>query len=353
MDDINFGVDDLKAGSLILGELNDILKSRGLALNLSKTKILTSRQAREHFLFQENVRLDGLVRWGKRLRSEPAKIRFAERCGSRLRKHLKTCRARNKDKVTRRYLGLLRSLAAPVALKDAVDIFKQNPGLRPDVLAYVSKLPFGTAPANTFLRLMRETAIFDDVTLFKYVGALVDWQIPRSKRGAEFINKVRLILPPDETAFGWLCRIHLLAKYGEPHEVLTEFARAKKVGAKDAFFARQGMAVLARGVGINIVRVREIWSTELSTGASDSASVANNLLQIFDAGFPSRNHRLYFYLFPEKRQRPYPLAKFLILCVLAASESGRDLRIRRPEVLGHLTDPWYRRWIQDIHQRWF
>jgi hypothetical protein len=353
MDDINFGVNDPRTGSLILGELNDVLKSRGLALNLAKTSILTATKAQQHFLFRENLLLDKLARRGSPLRSEKAKARFANNCATRLHNHLKNCRARNKEKITKRYLRLLRSLAAPVALKDARDIFKLEPALRPTVLDYLSRLPFGASVARTFLQLVLQTEFFDDATLYKYIGALVDWQVPFSKQGAAFIDKIRSALPIGKTAFGWLCEIQLLAKYGEPHEVLTTYVRARKVGAKEAFFARQGMAVLPRSLGINPERVRGIWSTEVSTGASDSASVANNLLRFLDAGFPNRNDRVYFYLFPKGKQRPYPLPKFLLLCVLAASEASRNAKTERPEVLDHLVDPWYRHWIEAIHPGWF
>ena len=38
MDDINFGVSERRTANIVLGEINDVLKSRGLALNLAKTK---------------------------------------------------------------------------------------------------------------------------------------------------------------------------------------------------------------------------------------------------------------------------------------------------------------------------
>jgi len=58
MDDINFGVQTRDDAHRILGELNDVLKSRGLELNLGKTEILTSKDVRCHFLVKENLELD-------------------------------------------------------------------------------------------------------------------------------------------------------------------------------------------------------------------------------------------------------------------------------------------------------
>jgi hypothetical protein len=49
MDDINFGVPDKRTANVVLGEVNDVLKSRGLALNLAKTEVITANAAEYHF----------------------------------------------------------------------------------------------------------------------------------------------------------------------------------------------------------------------------------------------------------------------------------------------------------------
>ncbi|MCK4252708.1 RNA-directed DNA polymerase [candidate division WOR-3 bacterium] len=58
MDDINFGVDSVDKACEILGAMNDVLKSRGLALNLGKTTYYTVEEAERHFLVKENKYLD-------------------------------------------------------------------------------------------------------------------------------------------------------------------------------------------------------------------------------------------------------------------------------------------------------
>jgi hypothetical protein len=103
MDDINFGVSDLSSANVILGEINDVLKSRGLALNLAKTEIMTAKEAQYHFLFSENIRLTKIQGRANKLKSVPAKYRMAKRTARELRHHLEECDARNKDKVTKRF----------------------------------------------------------------------------------------------------------------------------------------------------------------------------------------------------------------------------------------------------------
>ncbi len=49
MDDITCGIDDKRKGISLLSDVSDVLKSRGLALNLSKTQILSAEEAHFHF----------------------------------------------------------------------------------------------------------------------------------------------------------------------------------------------------------------------------------------------------------------------------------------------------------------
>src|SRR5450755_4468916 len=120
MDDIVFGVSDLKGAAAILGEISDVLKSRGLSLNLSKTTVLTAREVRHHFLFKENLRLNGLFFKDTRTTDKGAKKRLARKLAKELRLHVANCTSRNKDKLTKRYLTVLATLRIPVAVTDVV-----------------------------------------------------------------------------------------------------------------------------------------------------------------------------------------------------------------------------------------
>lgn len=353
MDDINFGVDDLKTANEILGQVNDVLKSRGLALNLSKTAVLSPKQAERHFLFQENIRLNKLQRVAENLKSDHRKQRFAKKIARELSEHLKNCKARNKDKLTKRFLTILSKLRVPVALEEVVEVFKKYPGLRKAALRYLSALTFSSRSAKAFVRVIRETEAYDDVTLFNIVESAVYWAVPYNKRGKAFVANVFNYIKRPTSGFQWFCLIYFLAKYGEPHEVLTATTQLKGISAREPFLARQKVAVLPRSLGINANRVRRLWGDELSTGPSDAASVASNLIRVLDGKFPTRNNRTYWYLFPNKRQRPYPVAKFLLLCVIAYADVQNRIEMKRPKVMEHVTDPWYRHWLRKINPAWF
>ena len=95
-----------------------------------------------------------------------------------------------------------------------------------------------------------------------------------------FIQKIRVKLDDIESPFDWLCQIVFLAKYGKPDEVLRAVLQSGKYKAREPFFARQRVAVLPRVLATDAKIVFAKWTTETSTGASDSASVANNPLNI-------------------------------------------------------------------------
>jgi len=351
MDDINFGVSNLRSAKIILGEISDVLKSRGLALNLGKTEVMTSKEAEHHFLFRENLRLNKVQKHVRKLKSLQAKAKLANKLQHELASHLKSCRARNRDKVTKRFLSILGALGVPAALPQARLIYASQPSLRASVLRYFSRLPFSHRVAKTFLQLLQETEQYDDATRFGFVEAVVRWSVPHDASGIRFVTDIRRQLGATDSQFDWLCFLVFLSKYGQPHEVLNAVVAGRQI--KDAFFARQRMAALARALGINPKSVKSQWHTETSTGYSDSASVANNLLNFSRGVFPTKRNLLYLYLFPTQVQQAYPLPKFLLLCCLAQAEAGAGKMMKRPEVSAHVRDAWYQHWLGQIHPYWF
>jgi hypothetical protein len=332
MDDINFGINSATAAQTVLGETNEVLKSRGLALNLGKTVVMSAKEAESHFLFKENLELTKLDQKLKGLKTRTPKRRLAVDVVRQFATHLKKCSARHKDKVTRRYFTLLGNIGEPVGLAISKSVFSEQPSLRGSVLKYFTRLPFRTDVARVFVRLLKDTTIYDDVTKFAFVQAAVDWRIPRNQRGSECVSSIRKLINKPKTPFDWLCYVLFLAKYGDPHEALNAAVYGKKHFSREPFFARQIMAILPRGLSINPTAVHRRWREEASVGPSDSASVATNLLAFLHLGFPRRRDRSYLYLFPATIQKPYPIAKFLLLCVIAYSEKTRGRLQPRPEV---------------------
>ena len=353
MDDINFGVANRAEATKVLGELNDVLKSRGLALNLAKTELLTSRQAKLHFMFKENMRLSGVLKRAKALKSEKAKAKLGVEVASELSVHLAQCNARNKDKVTKRYFGLLGTLANPGACADCVDLFRADAGLRPTVTRYLTSLPFRRPATATVLRILETVQCADDVTKIGLITAIFAWDVPRTAPGMRFVARLRAVLEKPKSAIDWQCWFLFLARFGEAQEALTAFEASKHVRRREPFIARQATTLLCRALAVNPKRVKELWEREVSTGLSDSASVAVNLMHFASATFPTKKDKVYSYLFPENAPRAYPIAKFLLLCVMAAAAQGKGSTLARPVVADHVVDPWMLAVLKAIHPAWF
>jgi hypothetical protein len=124
------------------------------------------------------------------LKSISVKRRLANKTAKELKRHLETCDARNKDKVTKRFFTILNSLGLPFGLVEAKQIFELVPSLRPTVLTFLSRLPFTVSVADTFLECLDNTKVYDDTTRFGLIEALVKWQVPGNKEGKSFVGKV-------------------------------------------------------------------------------------------------------------------------------------------------------------------
>jgi hypothetical protein len=353
MDDINFGATSAAEAAKTLGELNDVLKSRGLALNLSKTQLLSAREARAHFMFRENIRLDRLQGRAAKLKSHHAKANFGTRLADELIDHMNASRAGNKNKITKRYFNLLGSLRHPGAASVCASVFRSDAALRPTITRYLTRLPFGQPATATLLRVLEKTMFADDVAKIDVVTQIVGWDVPRTASGRRFLVRVRNVLQDPKSVLDWQCWFLYLARFGQAHEALTAFEASKDVRRREPFIARQAITLLSRSLSLNTKRVRQLWEREISTGRADSASVAVNLLTFADAPFPNKNDRVYKYLFPDKAGVRYPIAKFLLLCVVAASERAKGLGLKRHIVQEHVSDPWMLDALRAIHDPWF
>lgn len=353
MDDINFGVPNADAAHRVLGEVSDVLKSRGLALNMGKTEVLSGKKVRHHFLVSENQRLDKLQEREKWLKTEVARERFAGRVCKELKDHLAQCTARTKEKMTKRYLTLLTRLRSDAGLKVAIGLFFSSPEMREPVVRYLASLEFSSRTGNAFRKLLLDAPRYDDLTRLLVVRGMVEHQVPRTRAGRRLASAASKCVASPKTSFDWYGRLLFLAKYGEAHEVLTAVENCKTVIRRDSFLARQAMTVLARAAGINWARVSRTWHQEVSRGAADSASVAVSMLSIAEGVFPSKGSRLYWHLFPKNLRSPYPLSKSLTLCAIAAAETRAGKAANRPEVQNFVSDPWMRRSLLVLNPKWF
>ena len=343
MDDINFGVDSKEEAHAILGSTNDVLKSRGLALNLAKTIIYKSSEAKRHFVFNENNYLNKVAK------ADPNAVGFPKirkDFVNRFRKHLKKSELRNWDRVMRRYYNIAAQLDIKSLRRYAQDLFLEYPGLRDSILRYLGALGFSDRTARIIKSLLLKVKRYDDVILFNFVKLLTTMKIPRNSKGKDLVNEITKILANWETDFDLYCYIWFSAKYLRPNDLLTLLRKTRRRWMNEQFLARQAVASFPRVLPFRKDIVAGMIEDIMTSGPRDAASVAANI-----NGLISREKvesRLYAYLFSPKPQKPYPLAKFLILMALLSSpdlkRAERKKCVKKASV--HIKDEWYLHWLK-------
>lgn len=342
LDDINIGVNSKDEAFTILRNINDVLKSRGLALNISKTEIYTATDAKVHFMFDENIYLD------QASKAEPSDPHFPQIKSEFLkhfRQHLKMSHLKNWDKVTKRYFTIAGQLNITGLTTYSYDLYMNHPSVRSYIIYYFTRLGFSKRRANIILSLIRDVKRYDDVSLYQLCRLITDLEIPRTKVGLEFINSLAKILKRGKSDLEFYSYLWFLAKYGEPHVLMTFIVRSKKRWINEHFLARQVVSVLPRLLSFNERDVTHLLNEQMTAGPRDAASVATSIHELLDTKKLSRHRQ---YLFPPKPQKPYPLPKYLILTTILSSKSLKPAQKRQAvdKVKVYVTDPWYLHWLR-------
>lgn len=342
MDDINFGVDSVDRACEILGEMNDVLKSRGLALNLGKTTYYTSEEAERHFLAEENEYLDAFKTVS---RKDPEYSNKQKELKKEFEKHLKNSHLQNWVKITKRFFTVAAKLESRTLLPQAIKLFKRNPGIRGHVTYYLSCLGYGRYTKDAVLKLLKEVKVYDNVTLFYLSRLLTDWTIPKDKAGEAFVKQILEYFAKPNSVFELYCCLWVAAKYARPNYLLSIIFSKKSIWSQEPFLTRQVVAVLPRIRSFKPDDVSRILEEQISIGPADAASVAHNIKELESVEF--LGSKLTPYLFPTNKPKFYPLSKFLILSSVLQSEKIRKNKDVKNNVYKYVDDPWLKFWIEE------
>lgn len=344
MDDIVIGVDERKEAIEIISSISDMLKSRGLALNLSKTAIYDSKQAHYHFQIEENKYLDTLEGIDKKDKNYNT---ITTELKKNFKKHFKDQRPKYWDKIAKRYITAFGKLESLKLLTEITETYLDFPGLRPNLLIYLSKIGYKKRTAEAVEKILSQLDVFDDVSLYQICFLITSWEIPENNTSKDFLKKVEDHIsaasfksknPADFYSLLWF-----KSKYNHPEDLLSFIKKYQNLWQSDSFLRRQVTAVMGRLMITNSKEVDSLLYTQISSGINSTVSLANQILQFSDIN--ALDGKLRFYLFPEKPQRPYPLPKFIVLCSLLNSEKIRTNDEVKKSVLKQLHDPFYKKWI--------
>lgn len=349
MDDIVIGVNDRKDAIEIISSVSDMLKSRGLALNLSKTAIYNRKEAHYHFQIEENKYLDSLENIKK---GDPNYNAITTELKKKFKKHFKDRNPKYWDKIAKRYITAFGRMESLKLLTEISDVYLRLPGLRPNLLMYLSKIGYKKRASKKVEDILSGIDVFDDVSVYQICYLVTAWEIPNNDEAKEFLRRINDQLvnasfksknPADFYSVLWF-----KAKYDHQEDLLKFIVRYQNLWKTDSFLRRQVTAVMARLLITNSKDVEKLLYTQISSGITNTVSLANQI-QVFSQK-EKIDGKLRLYLFPTKVQRPYPLQKFLVLCSVLNSEPIRTDDSVKEKVLEHIKDPYFLKWLDSQYK---
>jgi len=344
MDDITIGVDSRKEAVSIISAISDMLKSRGLALNLSKTAILDTKAAEHDYLISKNLELDNYSNIGPE--SDPKK-KIEKHLSFLFKEHFDDLSPKHWDKVAKRYITAFSRLKSKKILQKLPGIYIDHPGLRPNLLFYLSSLGYSKTTGAAVLEILSQLDVFDDISIVQIVTLLTNWEIPTSPKATDFLedaeNAVRALSIAQKESSGFYALLWFKTKYSTPKSLLRFLTKYENLWKADAFLRRQATAALSRLLSMDNPAPRSLLVQQISSGAMGTVSVANQI-SLFEQ-IDKLESKMNMYLFPSKKQHPYPLGKFLVMCSALNSEKIRSNKMIRKKIKEHVSDPYYRKWL--------
>jgi hypothetical protein len=343
MDDIDAGVASRQDGKRLLRDLETVLNSQGLRLNSGKSRILSAKEACEHFWVQENRYLtiveNSIANGVDHADLRALKVAMLER---RYRRFERKRRSGNWDKVYKRYLKLFGLLKADVVEGRLSQLLEDAPVLRGAVLRYLQLL----GPSARRLRIVENFLTSghceDEASLFEAVKCLVSWQLPAN--GSLVARMCRLAhsvarANGTQSPAGVAAAIWLLAKYGSGASLGGLLQEARHVWSRNSWAARQVAGV----VPLVPRRFRTlVIETAAGHGLVQSLQVLANIFSL--QRLPKLDRQLESYLSHAPRVGyPYPLQKVIVArSVLDGAMLSDEKRRTRAFLAKFIEDKRYR-----------
>ncbi|WP_223294411.1 RNA-directed DNA polymerase [Geitlerinema sp. PCC 7407] len=344
MDDIDFGVQDIESAKKVLRGLDELLLTRGLRLNLGKTKILSSEDAKKYFLPNENryltimsKRINEHLEKELNIEDEKRKVR------GRFKKFLDLSNAGRWEKVYKRYFTISCKTKDEFLEEYVPDLLESSPGLRENILRYYASLGVSEKRFHHLENFLESYHCLDDVAPFSVAKLLVEWKItPNSLIKNKIVSLAIKI--SNRSSSHLLSSIWLLAKYGSESELCKILDANVNVWKYSGFLSRQVAATIPRIRDSKYKDMEKIFS---ETGQLESLRILYNLNEI-RARPLSKGDILY--ILHQSKSELYPLSKFLILIDILNSETIDSLNLKslKNELLNRIKDPIYLWYLQNL-----
>lgn len=344
MDDIVFGIDNKKEAIETLSAVSDILKTRGLALNLSKTNIYSETEGYYHFQIKENIYLDTIEKVKK------GDLNYNQTCKEvhqNFKIHLKDTKPKYWDKIAKRYITTYGKLKLKTLLNILANVYVNYPGLRQNLIYYLAGIGYTKQTAKAVNNILELIDVFDDISLYQVCNIVTEWQIPINDESKKFLkdfeDKITTFSIKRKVSSDFYSLLWFKAKYNHPENLLEFIEKYKYIWQSDSFLRRQVTAILGRLLISNNIAVRKLLNNQISSGITNTVSLANQIYYFSNMNI--LDQKLNFYLFPKNMTKQYSLTRFMVLCSVLNSENIRKNPEVRSKVLEFVKDPYYLKWL--------
>lgn len=337
LDDIDFGCDSEQEAKKILRAVDEILLSRGLHLNSSKTTILSPIEAFEHFQLKENRYLTIL---GKRVKRHIAQKLTLWPETKLLRKRFGAFYRRKKvgqwKKVFKRFINIATDCKTEFMVSICGQILKNEADLRESVYRYYTALDWSTERENHLLRHI-ETSLDDD-SFSRTIDVFLTWrQFPT----ISFIQKMRSLAFKIQTEepVRFYGALRLLAKFGNSHDLHKFVTKYHMHWRSNEWLGRQVASIWPR---LKMDETRQtVANIVASFGLREASAVIDNFNSISIEKSTHRDQIRKYVLAPQKNG-VFPLHKFLITLGVLQTTTGEIKEQLRQDLLSVHTDNIYR-----------
>ena len=348
MDDIDFGVNDLKKAKKILKGLDELLLTRGLRLNMGKTKILSSSEAKEYFLPDENRYISIMTERIKRKIASGAAIDLEKKLiRKRFKRFLKRPNVGRWEKVYNRYFTIAGNMKDRYLEKYVPELLLNYPAMRGSIFRYYTKLGYNLTRFNHLKEFIESDHCLDDTSFFSVAKVIVDWKIPPGSKIRDEIVDIA-INTVKGTPAKLVASIWLLAKYASSYDLAKYIGKHTSVWKYSTFLSRQVAATTPK------IRKMESQFKLLKKTLSEAGQLdALRVIRHFDElrkMQPLKSPEKLYLMHGKGKVKTYPLFKYLILLdLLSCTEVEPNIRRElRNEVLPRIPDPLYLKELEKI-----
>ncbi|MEM6845108.1 MAG: RNA-directed DNA polymerase [Bacteroidota bacterium] len=348
MDDITIGVNSKREAVETISSVSDVLKSRSLAINLSKTDIYDHEKANFNFLIEINRELD-------KFQDPDVYGYYYAGCGAdfiRLfNEHLekRDHRAKYWEKVLKRFITIFATYRSHYLVDFIKDLYIEFPSVRTNLLYYLRKIGYNDKVAVLIIEILDDIALYDDVSLFQICELVTFWEVNINEEFSDnflqtFEDKILSFSESkvNTTQFHFFCTIWFKTKYSHPEDFYDYIKKFQNLWQRDNFLRRQVTCSLARiYTSSKKEEVKSLLQAQISSGIMNVVSPAAQIVSF--AKFKSLDKKLSSYLFYTNEH--FPLSKFLVLCSVLNSSDIRNDHKNKEKIIRFVNDPYYLHWL--------